>query len=161
VPFVKFVETRRVEDSTGRVFEEGKVYDLPEESCTHWVARGAAVRLGASDTKSLEAKDMPEDVRKAAEGVQTKSQRKEAERKALVAERKANEKAAAEAEKEEADLPAGPGEAAVAAREAEEVAKAERAAANSGRSVVQAPGGAKTAGEQPKADQPKPVEHKK
>lgn len=40
---IRFTETRAVKDEIGRVFKEGEVYDLPEDSAQHWLSRNAAV----------------------------------------------------------------------------------------------------------------------
>jgi len=39
---IRFIENRTVQADGGDSFLAGKIYDLPETSCRHWLARGCA-----------------------------------------------------------------------------------------------------------------------
>jgi uncharacterized protein YdcH (DUF465 family) len=39
---VRFLETRQVQDTTKRVFEKGKIYELRDDSAAHFVSRNVA-----------------------------------------------------------------------------------------------------------------------
>ncbi|RWQ16098.1 hypothetical protein [Mesorhizobium sp.] len=59
MPKVRFLEDRIVKDGTGTKFEAGKVYEMSQGSCDHWIARGVAVsvssRAAASETQTVSA----------------------------------------------------------------------------------------------------------
>lgn len=57
MPLVRFIETRTVKDGSGLTYEEGKVYDLPQESVDRWVRRRSVEIV---DAKTVKKKDISE-----------------------------------------------------------------------------------------------------
>lgn len=55
---VKFLQTRTVKAVDGETFEEGRVYDLPDDSADRWIRRGVAAAATDEDVVAVPKKSV-------------------------------------------------------------------------------------------------------